>query len=121
MAGGGDAAAVVGETAAAAAKAANIAEAHQREVRASDPEKMRTISVPSGGVRGRGSRALRVIIEHRRVLDQDTVADPFVGGPDEEEIEKDGVVGFLLAFARMRPVAAPYAAFGRRLGVCLRD
>src|SRR6266851_8408908 len=82
-----------------------------------DLKKMRTSSLPSGG----GSRALRVIVEHRRVLDQDTVPDLFVGGPHEEKIEKDGVVGLLLTFTWMRPVAPPHAAFGRGLRISLRD
>jgi hypothetical protein len=85
------------------------------------PRKIRISSLSRGGVRGAGSRALRVIVEHRRVLDQDTVAGFFVERPNEEEIEKDGIVGLLLTFTRLRPVAAPHAAFGRRLRIRLRD
>ena len=65
------------------------------------------------------SRALRIIVEYRRVLDQDAVADLPVGRPHEEEIKQQHIVRLL--FRRMGPVAAPYATFRCRFRIGLSD
>src|SRR5215472_4517174 len=69
------------------------------------------------------SAALREVIERRRVLDEDAVADLLVRYPVAQQIEQHRVVGEwrLGLLRRMWPIAPPHAAFRRGLGVSTRD
>jgi len=67
------------------------------------------------------SRALWIVVKHRRILNEDTVADLLVGRPHEKQIKQHSVVRFLFTFRRMRPVASPYAPFRSGFRVRLRD
>src|SRR5262249_38853657 len=66
--------------------------------------------------------SLLEVVNDRGVLHQDTVPSLLVGHPVAEQIEQHRVVGHaFLLLGRVRPVAAPHAAFGISLGVGTRD
>src|SRR6516164_4018112 len=63
------------------------------------------------------SSALRIVVEHGRVLDQDVVARVLVRRPYQQEVEQHPIVGLLLSLTWVWPVAAPNEALGCGLDI----
>src|SRR5260370_35718373 len=92
--------------------------------RRSPSPRSRTHSLSRERTKGSSHRSrLREAVEGRRIVDQDESTGGIVRKPRSQEIEEDGVVGLVrqILFGRMRPVAAPYHAVGRRLAKGLRE